>query len=80
MEDTALVLRLKSRAAREDGRMLVGSVGPGDAARPPERRRAAVVVGRWETPIQESGFSVGWKRMGEERQGRTYNHAQAKRR
>ena len=42
MEDTALELRLKRRAARE-----LRVSGPGE---PPERRLCEVVDGRWETP------------------------------
>jgi len=44
MEDTALVLRLKSKAASEDCGAL--DSGPGEARPLPERRRAVVVVGR----------------------------------
>jgi hypothetical protein len=50
MEDTADVLRLKRRAAREEGGSRVGEreVDPSE-----ERRRAwAVGVGRCETPRQ----------------------------
>ena len=50
MEETAEVLRLKSRAAREE----CGSrLGEREAELSEERRRAcAVGVGRWETPWQ----------------------------